>query len=53
MYVRSYTTQAQIKSEINRIEEELNTNWRLTKWDRIALHDELDYLYSFVQEGMA
>lgn len=49
MYVRSYTTQAQIKAEIRRIKDELNRGC-LTAWDRQALHDELDYLYSFVKE---
>lgn len=49
MYVRAYTTQAEIKAEIERIEDELNRG-RLTTWDRQALHDELDYLYSFVKE---
>lgn len=53
MYVRSYTTQRQIRAEIERIEQELNANRHLTTEDRQALHDELDYLYSFVQEGMA
>lgn len=49
MYVRAYTTQGEIKAEIRRIEDELNHE-RLTAWDRQALHDELDYLYSFVKE---
>lgn len=49
MYVRANTTQAEIKAEIERIEDELN-HGRLTAWDRQALHDELDYLYSFVKE---
>lgn len=49
MYVRSYTTQAEIKAEIKRIEDELDHGC-LTAWDRQALHDELDYLYSFVKE---
>ena len=53
MYVRKNTTQAQIQAQIERVENELNANWRLTKEDRQALHDELDYLYSFIQEGMA
>ena len=51
MYVRSTTTQAQIQAQIERVENELSANWRLSKEDRQALYDELDYLYSFVQEG--
>lgn len=53
MYVRSYTTQRQIQAEIERIEQELSANWRLSKEDRQALHDELDYLYSFVNAAEA
>lgn len=48
MYVRAYTTQAEIKAEIECIEDELN-HGRLTAWDRQELHDELDYLYSFLE----
>ena len=53
MYVRSYTTQRQIQAEIERIEQELNANRHLTQEDRQVLHDELDYLYSFVKEVVA
>ena len=48
MYVRTGTTKKQIVREIKAIEEELNENKFLTQYDRMALHDELDYLYSFV-----
>lgn len=48
MYVTKNTTQEEIKAKIEKIEDELNTSWHLTKWDREALHDELYYLYSFV-----
>ena len=50
MYVTVGTTRSQINREIEAIEEELNTSRFLTLEDRIALHDELDYLYSFVEE---
>lgn len=48
MNVTTGTTQEDIKAEIEKIEEELNTSWHLTRWDREALHEELYYLYSFV-----
>lgn len=47
MYVGPGTTQKQIKAEIARIEDEL-AYCRLTTEDRQALHEELDYLYSFL-----
>ena len=53
MYVRKGTTQAQIKAQIEKVEHELNASRRLSREDRQALYDELDYLYSFIQEGMA
>ena len=48
MYVRMNTTQAEIQRKIREIEEELNENRWLSAEDRIALHDELDYLESFL-----
>lgn len=51
MYVRTYTTKEEIVSKIRSIEEELNENKYLDKYDRMALHDELDYLYSFINGG--
>ena len=51
MYVRAYTTKEEIVSKIRSIEEELNENKYLDKYDRMTLHDELDYLYSFINEG--
>lgn len=48
MYVTAGTTKKQIVREIKAIEDELNMNKHLNQYDRICLHDELDYLYSFV-----
>lgn len=47
-YVTPTTTLQEIKKEIDDVNRELNTNKRLTKIDRIALHDHLDYLISFL-----
>ena len=47
-YVTPTTTIQEIKEEISRVNLELNTNKRLTKIDRIALHEHLDYLNSFL-----
>ena len=52
MYVTKFTTEKQITAEIKKIEEELNENRWLSAEDRIALHDELDYLYSFLPKGV-
>ena len=47
MYVKPGTTQQEIEKEITRIEEDLmNTN--LPEEVREALHEELDYLRSFL-----
>ena len=51
MYVRTYTTKEEIVSKIRSIEKELNENKHLDNYDRMALHDELDYLYSFINGG--
>lgn len=48
MYVTYGTTQKQIKAEIRKINEELSENRWLTVEDRIVLHEELDYLESFL-----
>ena len=48
MYVRPWTTQKEIEREIRNIENELNTSRFLTVEDRVVLHEELDYLYSFL-----
>ena len=50
MYVRAYTTKEEIVSKIRSIEEELNENKYLDKYDRMALYNELDYLYSFIND---
>lgn len=47
MYVRPTTTQEEIANEILRIERELKRS-DLSDTDRQALHDELDYLWSFL-----
>lgn len=47
MYVRSETTLEQIESEILRVSLALS-NQNLSKIDRIVLHEELDYLESFL-----
>ena len=46
MYVRPYTPQEEIKKEINRLENQLES--KLLTWqDREMIHEELDYLHSF------
>lgn len=50
MYVEKGTTQKEILNKIRAIEEELDKNKKLTGIDRIALHNELDYLYSFIAD---
>ena len=47
MYITPTTTDEQIASEILRIERELKRD-DLSDIDRQALHDELDYLWSFL-----
>lgn len=49
MYVTFGTTQKEIKNEIKRIEAELQYP-AIPAEVRESLHEELDYLYSFVQE---
>lgn len=49
MYVTNGTTQKEIKNEIKRIEAELQYP-AIPAEVRESLHEELDYLYSFVQE---
>ena len=51
MYVTAGTSKKQILIQIENIENELNTNSGLSAIDRIALRDELDYLYSFVNNS--
>ena len=48
MYVKYGTTAKEIKQEIEAIEMELNENTCLSACDRQILHEELDYLYSFL-----
>lgn len=50
MYVRPGTTEKEIRREIKAIEEELRENKHLSDIDRIVLHDELDYLESFLPQ---
>ena len=48
MYVKYGTTAKEIKQEIEAIEMELNESTCLSACDRQILHEELDYLYSFL-----
>lgn len=48
MYVKYGTTVKEIKQEIEAIEMELNESTCLSACDRQILHEELDYLYSFL-----
>ena len=48
MYVQYGTTVKEIKQKIEAIEMELNENTCLSVFDRQVLHEELDYLYSFL-----
>lgn len=47
MYVKPGTTLKEIECEIRKVREELD-NRRLSTEAREALHDELDYLESFL-----
>lgn len=48
MYVTSLTTESDIRRRIAEIENDLN--YRMDRDTRETLHDELDYLYSFLPE---
>ena len=48
MYVRPYTTEEEIRKEIERIEQELRTV--RTPEEREAMFIELDYLNSFLPQ---
>lgn len=48
MYVKYGTTVKEIKQEIEAIEMQLNESTYLSACDRQILHEELDYLYSFL-----
>lgn len=48
MYVRPGTTEKEIRRQIKAIEEELQENKYLSDIDRQSLHDELEYLESFL-----
>lgn len=48
MYVTPSTSLSDIRRKISEIENELNG--RLDRETREMLHDELDYLYSFLPE---
>lgn len=47
MRIDNTTTADDIRAEIERVEEELNSA-RLTKYDREGLHDYVSYLLSFL-----
>lgn len=49
MYVRSNTTQAEIKAEIDKLEEELGKTPFELKFERQCILEELEYLWGFVE----
>lgn len=48
LHITNITTPEQIQKEIQKIEDELNTSKTLTIYDREALHEEINYLSSFL-----